>query len=359
MKSYRVGVVGLSGIAASPAPEGPAIFRSIHPHSHVACYANHPRTEVVAICDLMPALFDEFDRNWGDHWPNVARYSDYQEMLARERLDIISVVTPDHRHAQIVIDAVSAGVKGIFCEKPIATTLAEADRMIEATKTHGVPMIVNLTRRWYGTYHHARELIRIGHLGRVSHIHAVGGGPRSMLFRNGSHLIDAVNIFAESEPNWVAGYLDPEHERYGPHYAGAGGRDPALDPGASVLVHFENGVIASIFYSKAIERDAFLWEITVYGEKGYLRISEPGGIEVNTLAADDLGGRTLRTIEPPLYHWTDGTAAIEDLISIMESRSSVSQSPPEEARKSLAIALAILQSQHDGNRPVSAPFADA
>jgi hypothetical protein len=60
--SYRVGIVGLTGIATAPAPEGPVYFGGVHPHSHVACYANHPWTEVVAICDLVPALFDDFDR---------------------------------------------------------------------------------------------------------------------------------------------------------------------------------------------------------------------------------------------------------------------------------------------------------
>jgi predicted dehydrogenase len=348
----------LTGIATAPAPAEPWFFGGVHPHSHAACYANHPQTEVVAVCELVPQLFDDFDRQWGSRWPNVARYTDYREMLAKEQLDLLSVVTPDHRHAEVVFAAVPAGVKGIYCEKPMATTLADADRMIALTEEHGVAMVVNHTRRWYATYQYARELIRAGHLGRVTHIHAVCGGPRAMLFRNGTHLIDAATMLAEADPVWVCAHLDAGHEQYGPVYAGQGGRDPAFDPGGSALIRYDNGVIASIFCSKPIYRETFDWEVVVYCEGGSIQIAEPGGVEVVTMATDGIGGRPRRQIDVPLYRWTDGTAAIDELIALVEGRATDSQSSPREARKILAVLLAMLQSQYRGNAPVVAPFVD-
>lgn len=359
MTSYRVGIVGLTGIATAPSSSEPPFFGGVHPHSHVACYANHPGTEVVAVCDLVPALFDNFDRLWGGRWPNVARYTDYREMLERERLDLLSVVTPDHRHAEVVFAAIPAGVKGIYCEKPIATTLADADRMIALAEAARVAMVINHTRRWYATYQYARELIRAGHLGKVTHIHANCGGPRAMLFRNGTHLIDAATFFAESEPVWVTAHLDPGHEHYGPIYAGEGGRDPALDPGGSALIRYANGVVASIFCSKSIYKETFLWEVIVYCEGGSIQITEPGGVEVMTMSAGGIGGRPRAQMDIPQYRWTDGTAAIEELVATIEGRAAENQSPPREARSTLAILLAMLQSQHQGNIPIVAPFADA
>jgi predicted dehydrogenase len=357
--SYRVGVVGLTGIATAPSPTEPSFLRGVHPHSHVACYANHPQTEVVAICDIVPALFDNFDQQWGSRWPNVARYTDYKEMLAKENLDLISIATPDHRHAEVVFAAVPAGIKGIYCEKPIATTLADADRMIAITEEAGIAMVVNHTRRWYTTYQYAAELIRGGHLGRVTHLHANCGGPRAMLFRNGTHLIDIMTFFAEAEPVWVVSHLDAGQENYGPVYAGEGGRDPALDPGGSALIRYDNGIIGSVFCSKAIYKDTFVWEVIVYCEGGSLQITEPGGVEVMTMATDGISGRPRRQIDVPLYHWSDGTAAIEELVAAIEGRSTSNQSSGREARKTLAILLAMLQSQYQGNVPVVAPFADA
>ena len=166
-------------------------------------------------------------------------------MFANEQLDLVSVVTPDHLHAGVVEAAVEAGIKAIYCERPIATTLADADRMIQATEVAGVPMSINHTRRWYDVSQYVKTAIASGEFGRVTHIHALTTGPRAMLFRNGTHLIDIATFFADGEPVWVSGFLDPGHEAYGPVYAGDGGRDPAFDPGGSELVKFNNGVLLS------------------------------------------------------------------------------------------------------------------
>lgn len=359
MNSYRVGVVGLTGIATSPSSPDPVFFGGVHPHSHVACYANHPQTDVVAVCDLVPELFDKFDQQWGHIWPNVTKYTSYREMFEKEQLDIISVATPDHRHAEVVFAAVPNGVKAIYCEKPMATTLADADKMIAMTEEAGVHMVVNHTRRWYANYQYARDLIRAGHLGKVTHIHANCGGPRAMLFRNGTHLIDMASFFAESEPVWITGHLDPGHENYGPYYAAEGGRDPALDPGGSALIKYANGVIASVFCSKGIYKDTFVWEVIVYCEGGSVQITEPGGVEVMTMSTNPgIYGRPRCAIEVPQYHRTDGTAAVEELIAMIEGRATTSQSTPQDGRDILAILLAMLQSQDRGNVPVVAPFAD-
>jgi predicted dehydrogenase len=366
MKTYRAGIVGLTGIAQAPAESEPAVLGGVQPHSHAASYAAVDQTEVVAICELVPALFDEFAKNWGWRWPNVRRYADYREMIERENLDLISVVTPDHRHADIVVDAAAAGVKGIFCEKPIATTLADADRMIAAVEKARIPMVVNHTRRWYADYLQAKTLLRTGKLGAVARINAVMGGPRAMLFRNGTHLIDLITFYAESDPVWVVSQLDPGHEIYGPVYAGRGGRDPAYDPGATALIKYANGVIASYHGTKTVTPSHFTWEISVYCEKGSLRIREPGVVEFTVPIEDPLGSAignfATQALSPTQYIRSDGPAIIRELIDLIENPGDgtrVGQCPPREARKVLATMLAILQSQHHGNVPVVAPFVDA
>lgn len=358
MTTYRVGVVGLSGISTQPADPAPEFFGGTHPHAHVACYAYHPRTEIVAVCDIMPAAFEKFDELWGDRWPGINKYTDYREMLANEQLDLISVVTPDHLHAVVVEAAVEAGVKGIYCEKPIATTLADADHMIEITEAAGVAMTINHTRRWYDSFQYAKSAIDSGEYGRVTHIHAITTGPRAMLFRNGTHLVDIATFFTGGEPVWVSGFLDPGHENYGPLYAGEGGRDPALDPGGTALIRFDNGVLLSFVVSKQIQAGGGGWELSIDCEHARLRITEPGGLEIITASKQDPAGISRTRVDLPRYTWTDGTAAIEDLIGMIEGRITASQSPPREARKTLGAILALLQSQANGNVPVTAPFTD-
>jgi predicted dehydrogenase len=366
VKSYRAGIVGLTGIAAAPAEAEPAVLGGVQPHSHAASYAAVGQAEVVAICELVPALFDEFERNWGKRWPNVRRYTDYREMIERENLDLISVVTPDHVHADIVVDAANAGVKGIFCEKPIATTLADANRMIEAVERTGAKMIVNHSRRWFPDYLRAKELLRTGKLGAVARINAVMGGPRAMLFRNGTHLLDLITFFADSDPMWVVSHLDPGHENYGPVYAGRGGRDPAYDPGATALIKYANGIIGSYHGTKMVTPTYMTWEVTVFCEKGSLRIREPGVVEFTVPIEDPFGSSygNIATQALPVtqYIRSDGPAIIRELIDLIENPGDgtrVGQCSPREARKILATMLAILQSQHRGNVPITAPFVDA
>ena len=67
-------------------------------------------------------------------WPDVRLHTECKEMLRQEQPEIVSVVTPDHLHTDITVDAAEGGVKAILCEKPIATTLADADCMIETAE---------------------------------------------------------------------------------------------------------------------------------------------------------------------------------------------------------------------------------
>ena len=171
MAVYRAGIVGLTGIAASPAGKAPdGVLGELHGGSHAAAYSQIPGARVVGACDLVPALTEQFRERWGATWPEARTYTDYRQLLSEGNLDILSVVTSDHRHAQIVVDAAEAGVKGIYCEKPIATTLADADRMIAACEANGVVLSVDHTRRWRPIWHQARSLIRSGEVGALRRI---------------------------------------------------------------------------------------------------------------------------------------------------------------------------------------------
>jgi predicted dehydrogenase len=350
--TYRAAIVGLTGIAAGPKRPAPdPVLGEVMPHSHAAAYAIIPRATVVAVCDLVPSLVEQFRQDWGAAFPDARGYTDYRKMLEREQIDLLSVVTSDHRHAQIVVDAAGAGVKGIFCEKPIATTLADADRMIDACNAHNVPLLIDHTRRWYPEYLEARRLIRSGAIGAPKRIVATLGGPRAMLFRNGTHLIDAICFFAESDPEWVSGELDDEHREYGPRYAGDGGRDPASDPGGSGYIHFENGVRALVNASKGTLSN---FEIDVIGEAGRVRL----GSHVAEIWRTDRDGQVVvGPLRPPQTTRGNLVAAIEELIGLVEHGGRPSCSG-EDGRRVLSILLGILQSSADGGRRLPFPVYD-
>ena len=351
-KTFRVGIVGASpGIATgvphdySHTPLGGEITTS-----HTQALSFVPGVELVAVCDLIPKMLDDFKRNWSHRWPDTRLYTDHKEMLARESVDILAVATPDNVHTPIVLDGVDAGVKGILCEKPLATSLEDADRMIKACEDRGVVLTVDHTRRWSPIFHKVRDAIRAGDIGQLSTIVGNLGGPRAMLFRNGTHLIDAMCFFAESEPVKVFAHLEEGFEDWD-RYRGDGGTLPEKDPGASGFVLFRNGVRALYNGTKGT---VFDHGVQLTGPDGQIRF----GLQDLTaqLRIYDRATRqeSVTTLSSDQFQVQGLVAAYHEMLDVVEA-GATSISPAREARKTLQIMLGFLKSHQEGSRLVDVP----
>jgi predicted dehydrogenase len=349
MSTYKAVIVGLTGIGASrPAESDDIPLYGAMPGSHAAAYYRHPATDVVAVCDIRPEALDAFQSRWADVWPDVRVYTDYREMLRKEQPDLVSVVTPDHLHADITVDAANGGVKAILCEKPIATTLADADRMIEAAEANGVLLSIEHTRRWSPIFQKAREVSRSGQLGRLRTIVVNLFSPRSMLFRNGTHMVDTMVFFAESDPVWVFAELEEGFEEYD-EYGSDGGHDPATDPAASAYIRFANGVRA-FYNSVKVAMPGSLFELTF--DQGRLELSDRG---LTLVRGDSSSSWSYTDVKVDDYMYGMQLAAVAELVNCLETGKPL-VSPAREARKTLEILLAMLRSQYTGNRRVDLPL---
>ena len=344
---YRAGIVGLTGIGAGKPRTDVWYPRFPEPATHASAYAACPRTEVVAVCDLVPDLLASYEREWGP----AAQYTDYRAMLEKEDLDLISVVTSDHLHAQIVVDAAEAGVKGIFCDKPLATTLEDADRMLAAVERHGIPMSINHGRRWDPFWQQAKMMVKEGRLGALTRVVGHLGGGRAMMFRNGTHMIDAVCFFVEADPLWLIGETEEGSEAY-TEYVGDGGHAPETDPGASAYVHFANGVRG---YLEMCKRTLVNLEVELFCEKGRIRISN--GEAIVYLQSETKSGEvTSRQIGGRMVYHGAMLVAVEELVSLVE-RGGEGISSGREALRSLEIMIAIMRSQSQGVTKIHWPLA--
>ena len=347
--SRRVAIVGLSWISADlPGVASDPTLGTAIPYSHASAIAAIPGLEVVAGCDISEGARTTFRDRWSARWPGLKVYADFHEMLETERPEIVAVVTPDHLHGAVVHAAVAAGVRGILCEKPLATRLDEADAIVDAVRGAGVTMNVNYTRRWYPEFVEARRLVREGALGKLSQIVVQMGGPRSMLFRNHTHAIDLMNFLAESDPVWVWAELEPGFEAYGTAYAGDGGNDPATEPGANYYIVYANGVRAYLTgFKDTVGLDT---SVTLTGPEARVLV-DLEGIRIHSVHHEDIrtkpGVTTIQRVAP---HWTVAgmQAAMLDLITAMDEGRDPA-SPPEAARATVAITQAILESQARGN----------
>jgi predicted dehydrogenase len=117
--------------------------------------------EVNAVCDVFDKRAQEAARISGGR-----AYRDYRELLANKDVDIVIIATPDHWHAQMAIDAASAG-KHIYCEKPMAHTVEEARRVTEKVRETGVKMQVGVQGMSDDSYETAYKYVKDGTLGKV------------------------------------------------------------------------------------------------------------------------------------------------------------------------------------------------
>ncbi len=350
-KTYRAGIIGLRGIAAGPLPkEASYPLKRLMFTSHAASLALVPQTEVVAYCDLDQGLLDQFKSNWGSTWPDVRPYSDFDKMIAEANLDILAVCTGDATHRRFVVGAAEAGVKGIICEKPLATSMEDVNSMLKACADNGVPLAVGHTRRWRQLYHKVRETIRSGAIGPVNTIVAFHSGARAMLFRNGTHIIDGICFFAESPPKQVWSKLEDGFDDWDV-YRGQGGKDPASEPAASGFVIHENGIRS--FYVGTKESIAPGTTLEITGPKGQITFSTDSG-SATLLTKGEVSKTSSEELVPDDYQALYYVAAYEELIDLIENGGE-SVSAGKYGRWVVQIMTGFLKSHTAGSSLVDVP----
>ena len=134
--------------------------------------------DIVAGADVYKAKVEAFEDHVADHykektgknyWTGFRTYHNYEDMLTRDDIDAIVVVTPDHWHAKIAIEAANAG-KHIYCEKPLTHTVAEGRKLVEAVEANDVIFQTGSMQRSWESFRHACELVRNGYLGDIEKV---------------------------------------------------------------------------------------------------------------------------------------------------------------------------------------------
>lgn len=124
--------------------------------------------EVVAVCDINDRRLQQ-----GSALVRTrpATYTDYRKLIERKDVDAVILVVPDYLHAEMAVAAFKAG-KHVLAEKPMATTLADADAMIAAAQRSGKVLQIGLQLRYTGLYVTAAKEIQQGRVGQLKYISA-------------------------------------------------------------------------------------------------------------------------------------------------------------------------------------------
>ena len=322
------------------------LTRHLEAHNWASAFDAVPETPIVAVFDRGDATRREFQRTWRADSGEIPAYDDFGRMLSGARPDIVCIATRQTVHAQQIEAAVEAGVRGILCDKPLATTLDEADRIYQACKGAGVPLAFGLHKRWSASYRRLSSLLREGIAGDVEAVLAYG---LPNLINHGCHNYDAALALAgDAEPVRVSGeVLDVSAEPVDSR--------PRLDPSGRAMVELSSGV-----------RLTFLPEggnqsFGVLGTAGRL-LALNDADEVYLWEAD-AGGRSIarqpRMVEmpPPASDWPEGPAAVRDLVNAVRSGGDTA-CDVEEARRATEIGFAVHASDAADGARVALPLAD-
>ena len=189
MAKYKVGFIGCGGISRA--------------HADGYKHARNAQIEFVAGSDIDPD--GEKARRLADEY-GVKLYADHEVMLAQEDLDLISICTWPRGHCEATVAAAGYSVKGILCEKPMAVTLEQADRMIHACGQADVALAIGHAHRFSPQAVRARELAQAGEIG---HVKMIWGHCSLDLMNNGTHVLDLIHYFNGNEPaEWILGQID-------------------------------------------------------------------------------------------------------------------------------------------------------
>ncbi len=194
---YQVGIIGCGRPRGAEGATGYAMSRS-----HARGYLASADAKIVALADISLENARAFQADLaGDRL-----YQDYHEMLAKEQLDIVSISTWPHLHAEMVIAAAQAGVKAIHCEKPMAVTYGDAVRMVKVCQEHGVQLTFNHQRRFGPPFRKAKELLKAGAIGQLIRLEASCDN----MYDWGTHWFDMLFFYNDECPaEWVIGQIEP------------------------------------------------------------------------------------------------------------------------------------------------------
>lgn len=174
---------------------------------HAQAYSRHPAVNFVTVCDLNADRAEEIATKYGAR----GYTTEFKELLSNPEIQAVSVATPDHLHRDVAVACAEAG-KHLLVEKPLATTVADAEAITAAARDNGVTLMVDFHNRVNPPMVSARDAIRNGEIGTPSYVYARlsnttmvatdmlrWASKSSALWFLASHMVDVVRWMLDDE----------------------------------------------------------------------------------------------------------------------------------------------------------------
>ncbi len=260
-KTYRVGVIGHTG-------------RGNYGHGLDKVWLDVPGCRIAAVADA-----DEKGLAQAVKRLRAPKgYADYRKMLDEARCDLIGVCPRRlDQHRDMVVAAAERGARGIYLEKPMCRTLAEADEMAAACEKHKVKLVIAHQTRYSPKIAIVRELIRSGLIGKVVELRGRGkedrrGGGED-LWVLGTHVMDLMHLFGGA-PQWCFASVHQAGRPVaaGDVKAGAEGIGPLAGDEVHATYRLAGGAAACFDSVRNAAGRPSRFGLWIYGSKGAVRM---------------------------------------------------------------------------------------
>lgn len=333
MNKIRVGVIGCGSIAK---------FR------HLPEYAANEISEIAAVCDLVEERAKKMAELYGGEV-----YTDYEEIIARNDIDAVSICLPNYLHAPVTIAALKSG-KHVLCEKPMATSKQEAEEMIHAAHKAGKKLMIAHNQRFVASHQTAKEILESGKLGKVYSFRTAFGHPgpegwsvdgkESWFFNKKQAFIGALGDLGVHKSDLLR-YLFGEFSAVSAFVETNAKESTEVDDNAVVLLRTDSGIIGTLAASWAYVAGGGDNSTVIYGEKGILRLEDD---PEHSLIEEYSDGRVIKHKLDKIQTNEDGGQTSSHVInhfiqSIIEDKEPLITG--EEGKKSLDIILGALESE--------------
>lgn len=297
-----------------------------------------PGATLIAVADPVPGAAEKLAAKLGAQ----KSYTDPQAMLNDPDIDAVVIASPARTHAELVVAAAKAG-KGVFCEKPMAVTLEEADKAINAAEEAGVTLQVGFNRRFVSGFTAAYEEIKAGKIGVPQLLRSTTRDPGlgdptpiphwTIFLETLIHDFDILlHLNPGAKPTQVYAVADALVR---PDFKDRGLLDTAV-----VNIRFDNGAIAT---AEANFQAVYGYDVRgeVFGSKGML---QAGNMNVNNCVRYTAEGISIDTARRDTDLLRDAyVAELTDFVRCVAT-GETPKATGEDARNALEIALACIAS---------------
>jgi len=222
--------------------------------THAGAYATLKDTELVAVCDMDKKKAEKCAARWGVK--NV--FTDFKAMMSDCAPETVSICTPPATHYSVLKEVAKYKPKAIFCEKPIAATISDAEKMIELCKAKNIVLQVDHQRRFDELHAQVKKIIDNKKLGDVQHVnfYYTAGAKNT-----GSHMFDLMRLFF-GDVEWIEAFYSKHTDKKK--------EDPDLDG----VIRFKDGLFAT--FQACDVKKYLIFEMNIIFDGGRIIIKNSG-----------------------------------------------------------------------------------